>query len=291
MREQIFNLQIKMNENSENYKILQNVDEISDQLKQNVTVAVKLMEEEKKKLHQIVGYIEEKGEAIERDIRGSQRDSIGVLEKNIDSSKYNPLYNSPNFQQNIESLSEDDEMTVFHSINVDDDVFDEVSKSFIYTSNRNIKKTNDEKLSIEELKIQSEKSKKSNNNKPNTPPSNTKQTVIKATNLEIGKKFFELRDVDSNLEASSLITEDCVKSHPFGADIVGKQKIFENWEIEKEKKKGKPKFESINEGIFEDGEDQVMKHFSFKKFFVTIHAEIRLWFADGKIYKINLCKR
>jgi len=161
MKEQIFNLQMKLNENSDTYKIAENIDRISDDLKQNVTLVAKLMDEEKKKLHQIVGYIEEKCDAIERNIRDSARHSThsGVLDnRNSFGKKYSPTtlksYNnvntnalsnmgidisskpfemnqrsSPNFRQHMEN-AEDDE-TLFHSINCEYDIFDEVSKSFI----------------------------------------------------------------------------------------------------------------------------------------------------------------
>lgn len=152
MKEQIFNLGIKMNENSEQYRILQQVDDISDQLKANVTVVVKLMEEEKKKLHQIVGYVEEKCEAIQTNIRESTgrgsalsfgrkpNSSLARIDaKNmgieVSSKPFNDMnrqqQNAPKFQQHMEDLSDDGEMTIFHSINCEYDVFDEISKSFI----------------------------------------------------------------------------------------------------------------------------------------------------------------
>lgn len=169
MKEQIFNLQIKMNENSENYKILETIDGISDQLKNNVTVVVKLMEEEKKKLHQIVGYIEEKCEAIENNIRDTKRGSTVVSDRNsfgrkqdsavisgaarnrstnlgieVSTKPFPQERSSPNFQQHMQNLSDSgDEMTVFHSINCEYDVFDEVSKSFIVNKDFQKKRTMD----------------------------------------------------------------------------------------------------------------------------------------------------
>lgn len=163
MKEQLFNLQLKLQENSEAFKITEVIEGLSDDLKHNVTVVVKLMDEEKKKLHQIVGYVEEKCDAIERNIRSSQRGGVAYSPDSrqtfgvSSSTKFNQRNEiavgnmnnlgidvssrpfemqsnmnngkSPNFKQHIQDADDDD--TLFHSINCEYDIFDEVSKSFI----------------------------------------------------------------------------------------------------------------------------------------------------------------
>ena len=72
-KENLFNLQIKVSEDSDTYRICEKLEEVGDDMKNSVTTVVRLLEEEKRKLHEIVGYIEEKCGAIERSIRDSAR--------------------------------------------------------------------------------------------------------------------------------------------------------------------------------------------------------------------------
>jgi len=111
------------------------------------------MDEEKKKLHQIVGYVEEKCEAIEKNIRGSYKNdrspdrnsfgrnyipgginSLHEMGIEVGAKPFREMNNqangrASNFRQHLQDA--DDDETLFHSINCEYDIFDEVSKSFI----------------------------------------------------------------------------------------------------------------------------------------------------------------
>jgi hypothetical protein len=80
-KEKLFNLQMKFREGSDEYNLCEELEEIGDNMKDNVTQVVKLMESEKGKLHQIVGYIEEKCDQIERNIRGSAKGGPSFAKK------------------------------------------------------------------------------------------------------------------------------------------------------------------------------------------------------------------
>ena len=89
-KEKLFNLQMKFSEGSDEFNMCEELEEIGDQMKDNVTQVVKLMETEKTKHHQIVGYIEEKCDVIERNIRGSAKGG-----SNFSKKKTPQNYSSP----------------------------------------------------------------------------------------------------------------------------------------------------------------------------------------------------
>lgn len=114
------------------------------------------------------------------------------------------------------------------------------------------------------------------------------EEVPEMTRLDIVHRFYELRMVNRNVEASELLTEDCVVSPPIGFDIKTKVKVLEYWESKKLEDQPDLKME---DPVELRAENLVTRRVSMVKFFMTITMIMKFSFReDGKIQMIKVSK-
>lgn len=110
----------------------------------------------------------------------------------------------------------------------------------------------------------------------------------KITRLNSVARFYELRKVNRNAEASELLTDDCIVSPPIGSDIKTKTKVLEYWES----KRNDPQPElSMEDPVEVREQNLIYRLVTMKKFFITITMKMQFWFReDGQIQKIKVSK-
>jgi len=114
------------------------------------------------------------------------------------------------------------------------------------------------------------------------------QEVPEMTRINVVHRFYELRMVNRNVEASELLTDDCVVSPPIGFDIKTKVKVLEYWESKKLEDQPDLKME---DPVELRAENLVTRRVSMVKFFMTITMIMKFSFReDGKIQMIKVSK-
>ena len=112
--------------------------------------------------------------------------------------------------------------------------------------------------------------------------------VPKRTRVNSVRLFYEYRKVNRNVEASELLTDDCIVCSALGIDLQTKVKVLEFWEA----RRNDPQPDLTMEDPVEVREqDLIYRIVSMKKFFLTIAMKMEFWFTeDGKIKMIKVSK-